>query len=93
MAISINHSFYNDSQYFGACTLQMFGFFNSSACFWSEDSPAECRLGRSHKAQSVVYDSIAANMFGKLAAQYGKGSYYISALQTLGLYIPLQLRP
>ena len=81
------------AQYYGAGALAKFGFLNDSACFWSTASPPACRVGRSRKARSAVYDSIAAHMFGKLAANHGRGSQYISALATdLGLTIPLGLR-
>ena len=79
------------AQYYGASALARFGFFNESACFW-QPTPSSCHLGRSRKARSTIYDTVAASMLGKLAASHGKGSYYTSALDAIGLTIPLELR-
>jgi hypothetical protein len=82
---------YETAQYFGTGVLQQLGFFNTT-CFWAAANATRCHGGRSGKARSTAYDSIAANLFGKLAASHGKGGDYTSALAKLGLDIPEQLQ-
>ena len=85
---------YETAQYFGVGTLSLFGFFNASACFWSEyaESADACRLGRSYEERRVIYDKLAHNMFKKLANNGGSGSDYYDTLEKLGLVIPLSMR-
>ena len=80
-------------QYFGSGTLRLFGFFSSSACFWSSEAPpGACMAGYTYESRRVLYDKMASSMFGALAAKKGAGGEYYSALEGLGLVVPLDMR-
>ena len=80
------------AQYFGIGTLELFGFFDAKACFWSKEDPSACLVGRSYKQRRVLYDQMAASAFRKLADNHGEGSDYIGALGKMGIIVPLPMR-
>ena len=80
------------AMYFGVGTLQLFGFFDAKACFWSQEDPSACLVGRSYEQRRVLYDQMAASAFRKLADSHGEGSDYIDALGKMGIVVPMPMR-
>jgi hypothetical protein len=80
------------AMYFGTGTLKLFGYFDARDCFWSMEDPSECRVGRSYEQRRVLYDRMAANVFGKLADNSGAGDDYYDVLEKLGIPLPLPMR-
>jgi hypothetical protein len=81
------------AQYFGTGTLELFGFFDAKACFWSQEDPKACLVGRSYKQRRTLYFQMAGSVFNKLAEDGGDGdSDYIDSLGKMGLTVPLQMQ-
>jgi hypothetical protein len=80
------------AMYFGTGTLKLFGYFDARDCFWSMEDPSECLVGRSYEQRRVLYDRMAASVFGKLADNNGAGDDYYGVLDKLGIPLPLPMR-